>query len=178
MVHSAAGNNAPFNRGRTYVNGIRFCFPFCVELPGSHVGIADLRNRRTQKAAVLIPALKNIACTGHVLCCRQGRTYTVDVTGHILPVGNGTAVCVQRNCVSQCRPLRRQGSYAAGNLRAGDVRCSVTAQPPKISIGIPCRPGQAVTSGGGEVLAVFRHNIHRAGGTANGSAVQSDFYGF
>ena len=90
---------------RVQRDGVGICFPLRPIFLVARFGVADCRNRRAGQIFVVIPAHERVACIGHIARCRKRCTHAVGVSGDIAAVDRA-AVCVQRDGVGICFPLR------------------------------------------------------------------------
>ena len=125
-------------------------------------GVADCRNRRAGQIFVVIPALEGVPGARHI--CRECCTHAVGVSGDIAVVDRA-AVCVQRDGVGICFPLRpiflvaRFGVADCRNRRAGQIFVVIPALERVACIGhiVGCRECCAHAVGVfGDIAAVDR----------------------
>ena len=90
---------------RVQRDGVGICFPLRPIFLVARFGVADCRNRKAGQAFVVIPSLERISRIGHIVGCRKRCTHAVGVSGDIAAVDRA-AVCVQRDGVGICFPLR------------------------------------------------------------------------
>ena len=106
IAHCAAGSD-----------GSRVPRPFCIERFTSRIGICDLRNGRTGKTAVRIPAVKAVSLAGNIIGGRKNCPGAVSVAGYFFSAGNRTAVRLQRYGIGGEFPFGLEGHSAFDCIR-------------------------------------------------------------
>ena len=122
-----------------------------------------------------VPAKEVIAVVG-----RDGQACQLPVFGGGAGRAYVTAVCIKGHSVlffhGRFSPLCGEFGHSCGNILTRRIGVSVAAQPGETVAVIPCWAGQALAAGGGEALAGFHNDIHRALSGADLSAIQINRY--